>query len=187
LIGLLPALALVVWLITAQLPLWTAPQPNWFAPGTFGACAAAQSLKLYGATRAEAAGIGRDAAQAKAAQVIAEYYDAPPLVVSEPLAVEAALPGRERRAYFVITVRLTDDSPLGSRANAAAVIYLDAETGEPHMLITAMDDAAEDCDFDLRAALVAAIKSPPLLLLVAYALTAAVVLFARRIRKGRHR
>lgn len=166
---LLPALALIVWLVAAQLPLWTAPQPDWFAPGTPGVCAAVESLTLYSARRVDSAGIGREAAQAAAGQVIAAHYGMPPLVVSEPLAVEAALPGSDRRAYAVVTALLSDDAPPGSGANTAAVIYLDA-AGEPRALLTTVDDSAASCDFDVRAAVVDAVKSPPLLLLAAYGL-----------------
>ncbi|MCC6803477.1 MAG: hypothetical protein IT319_11385 [Anaerolineae bacterium] len=164
---LLPALALIVWLVAAQLPLWTAPQPDWFAPGTPGVCAAVESLRLYAARRVDSVGIGREAAQAAAAQMIAAHYGVPPLVVSEPLAVEAALPGDARRAYAVVAALLSDAAPSGSDASTAAVIYLDA-TGEPRALITTVDDPAAACDFDVRAALVDAVKSPPLLLLAAY-------------------
>ncbi|MFN8448133.1 MAG: hypothetical protein U0521_05985 [Anaerolineae bacterium] len=98
LILLLPALALVVWLVAAQLPRWTAPVPGWFAPGTPGVCAAVRSLALYDARRVDpASGLGREAAQSAAEQVAADHYDAAPLGVSEPLAVEASLPGAAPR------------------------------------------------------------------------------------------
>lgn len=185
LILLLPALMLIAWLVAAQLPLWTAPHPNWFAPDTPGACAAVQSLNVYAARRIDpGAGIGREAAQADAAQVVAAHYDLSPLAVSAPLAVEAALLAGERRAYTVVTVRLTDAAPPGSLANTTAVIYLDATTGEPRALITATDDPAATCDFDVRGALLAGLRSPPLILLAAYVLITAGVLLARRIAKG---
>jgi hypothetical protein len=187
LILLLPALALVVALIATQLPRWTAPLQTWFAPDTPGACAAVQSLKLYAGSRANLTGIGREAAQIRAEQLVAEYYDVVPLAVSEPLAVEATLPDESRRAYYVVTARLTDSAPPGSQANTAAVIYLDAETGDPRALITATNDPAADCDFDVRRALVAALKSPPLLLLFAYIALAAAAPGIRRIAKGRNR
>lgn len=183
LILLLPALALIVWLVAAQLPRWTAPQPDWFAPDTPAVCAAVQSLALYDARRVDPAdGIGREAARADAEQMIADYYDAPPLAVSASLAVEAALPGGERRAYFVVTARLTDAAP-----EQAAIIYLDAATGEPGGLITATVDPAATCDFDLRGVLLAGLRSPPLLLLIAYSLIATGALFARRLARRRHR
>lgn len=195
LILLLPALALIVWLVAAQLPLWTAPQTNWFAQGTPevsttpGVCAAVESLTLYGGTRTNPAGIGREAAAARAAQVVTEYYDTAALTVSEPLAVDATVTD-ERRAYFVVTARLTDDEPPGSLANTATVIYVDAETGEPAAVITALDDPAADCDLNLRETLVTALKSPPTLLLVAYgalAVIAAGVAAVRRNTRGQNR
>lgn len=182
---LLPALALIIWLVVAQLPLWTAPQAGWFAPETPGVCAAVSSLRLYAARRVDpGGGIGRDAAQSAAEQVIAAHYDVTPLTVSEPLAVEAALPGDDRRVYTVVTVRLSNAVTTDSDANTAAVIYLDA-AGEPAALITAVDDPAAACDFDVRAALVDAVKSPPLLLLAAYVVIVVGVLLVRWfLRRG---
>ncbi|MFN8448132.1 MAG: hypothetical protein U0521_05980 [Anaerolineae bacterium] len=67
------------------------------------------------------------------------------------------------------------------------MIYLDAATGEPRALITATDDPAATCDFDVRAALLAAVKSPPLILLVAYVVLVAGVALVRRAAKGKLR
>lgn len=182
LILLLPALALVVWLVAAQLPRWTAPAPGWFAPGTPGVCAAVRSLALYDARRVDSAdGLGREAAQANAERVAADHYDAAPLAVSAPLAVEVSLPGAPRRVYLVVTVRLSDVVP-----EKAAVIYLDAD-GEPRALITATDDPAATCDFDVRAALLAAVKAPPLILLIAYVVLVAGAALVRRAARGRLR
>ncbi len=178
----LPPLALMVWLVIAQLPRWTAPGADWFAADTPGVCAAVELLALYGGTRDAAGGIGSAAAKTDAAQVAAQYYDAPALALSDPLAVQAALPGESRRALYVVTVKLSDDSPA-----QAAVIYLDAANGDPLALITATDDPAADCQFDVKAALIAALKSPPPLLLVAYLVMLAALGLARRIAKGRHR
>jgi len=174
-----------VWLLLAQLPRWTAPQSGWFAPETPAVCAAVASLAVYQAQRSDPQnGIGRDAAQSRAKAIAAEHYgDLPPdvpLDVSEPLAVQAALPGDPRSAYYVVTVRLRDETP-----EKAAIIYLDAATGDPRALITATEEPAADCDFDIRAALVVALKSAPSILLVAYILIAAGALVARRLLNAR--
>lgn len=169
---------LIGWLIAAQLPRWTAPQPNWFAANTPGVCAAVSSLAIYSAARGDPnAGIGRQGAQSYALQVVAEHYGITALHLSEPLAVQATLPSEERHAYFVVTARLSDDTP-----PTAAVIYLDATTGEPRALITATEDLTQTCDFDLRGALLAALRSPPPLLLGVYVLTAAGALAVWKIR-----
>ncbi len=173
---LLPALALIIWLVAAQLPRWTAPQAGWFAPDTPGVCAAVESLRVYQAQRADPTGIGVDAARAAAEQTVEAHYDAPALELGEPLAVDAALPGEVRHRYYVIAARLSDTLP-----RKIAVIYVDADSGAPRDLITATEDAAVSCDFDLREALVAAAKSPPLLLLIAYVLIAAGALVVRRL------
>ncbi len=180
---IIPAAALIVWLISAQLPRWTAPQPGWFAPNTAGVCAAVASLTLYDAARGGESGIGSEAARERAAQVAADYTDAAPLTVSDPLAVEATLPGADRRAVYVVTVGLAKDLTL----ETAAVIYLDAASGDPLSLIAATEpaDGATACAFDLRGALIAALKSPPLLLLAVYTLGAAGLLVLRWILKAR--
>ena len=180
----LPALALIVWLVLAQLPRWTAPQPGWFAADTPGVCAAVESLKLYQAVRAEPGGIGSEAAKTDAAKVVVDHYDASALAVSDATAFQATLPGSPQRAVYVVTVRLTDSAP-----EKDAVIYLDVATGDPLALITAVDDPALNCNFDVRAALVAAAKSPPVLLLIAYFVIVAGALVARGLfnAKGRLR
>jgi hypothetical protein len=183
----LPPLALILWLVAAQLPRWTAPQPGWFTGGedTPGVCAAVGSLALYGASRGDpSAGIGLDAARTSATKVVAEHYDAAALALGDPLAVQAALPNTERRAYYVVTALLTQDA-----LPKAAVIYLDAATGEPRALITATEDPAVGCAFNLRAALLDALRSPPALALGVYLVVviggALLLLAARRLRGRR--
>ena len=186
---IIPTAVLIIWLISAQLPRWTAPQPGWFAAmphggTTPGVCAAVASLTLYDATRSSPAdGIGSAAARDRAAQVAAEYTDANVIAVSDPLAVQATLPDAKRRSVYVVTVELAADSSL----ETAAVIYLDAASGDPLRVIAATEPAGNSsgCDFDLRGALVAAVKSPPLILLVAYTLSAALFVVARWLLKAR--
>jgi hypothetical protein len=184
----IPALVLIGWLIAAQLPRWTAPQANWFVPNTPGVCAAVDSLVLYGATRANVGGIGRDVAILDAAQVVQTHYEfgtaALPSSRSEPLGVQATLPGDLPRTYYVITMALSDD-PLPK----AAVIYLDAATGDPRALIMGIADPAANCDLDVKAALLAAAKSPPLILLVIYGVIAAGAFVVGWLlkRRGIHR
>lgn len=185
LILLAPAVALIAWLVVAQLPRWTAPTRGWFAPETPGVCAAAASLAVYQAVRGGSPdAISPDQARAVAEAVAGAHYDAPVTQVSAPLAVWATLPeaGGERRAYAVVTARLGNDAP-----EKAAVIYLDAGSGEPRALLTAVEDPAAACDFDLRAALVAVAKSPPLLLLAAYGGIIAGAWLARRLVRRRLR
>lgn len=188
LVLIVPALVLIGWLIAAQLPTWTAPQANWFAADTPGVCAAVDSLVLYHASRANVGGIGRDAAILDAAQVVTSHYDfgtaARPTHRSEPLGVQATLPGDQARAYDVLTMALSDDA-----LPKIAVIYLDAATGEPRALLTAIDDPARNCALDVKAALLAAVKSLPLILLAAYGVIVAGGLIVRLLlrRRGTHR
>ncbi len=197
----IPAIVLIAWLIVAQLPRWTAPQPGWFAPmpqggTTPGVCAAVASLKLYSASRINPAdGIGIEAARERANEIAAEHYSARVITVGTPLAVEAALSGSARQALYLVTLRLeaeASDETNGSSLRTDAVIYLDAVSGSPLRLITALEDStgeataeAKACAFDVRAALIAAIKSPPLLLLAAYILVTSGLLAVRGLFKAR--
>lgn len=188
-----PALGLIVWLVAAQLPRWLAPQPGWFEPDTPGVCAAVASLKLYDGVRADPAdGIGLAAARERAEQVAAlyydaGYYDASVLSVGMPLAVQVRLSGESRQAVYLVTVHLggQPDSS-ASRLDTDSVIILDAASGDPLRVITATQGStgAADCPFDVRAALVTAIKSPPSLLLAAYILGAAGLWAARWFLKA---
>lgn len=170
---ILPALALILWGVLAQLPRWTAPYANWFAASTPGVCAAVDSLRLYGGQRSGAEhGTGATAAENGAAQAVTEHYDSPAQSMSEALAVEATLPGTERADYYLLTATVTD---------AVSVIYIHAESGEVGTLITAPNDTLVTCAFDSRAALVAAVRSPAALLLGGYVALTAGGLVARRL------
>jgi hypothetical protein len=177
---LLPALALVVWALASQLPRWTAPQSNWFEPNTPAVCAAVDSLRLYSAQRSEPSeSFGSDAARSSAEQIFAQHYDSPAITISEPLAVQASLPGTERGGYYVVTAQFDD---------AAAVMLVDAQTGEARAIITTPLSETVTCDFDTRAALVAGVRSPPVLLFAAYVLLTAAVFVGWRLlqAKGKH-
>jgi hypothetical protein len=177
---LLPALALVVWALASQLPRWTAPQPDWFAPNTPAVCAALDSLRLYSAQRGGTDGnIGSGAARSTAEQIFAQHYDSPAITISEPLAVQASPPGAERGGYYVVTAQFED---------AAAVMFVDNRSGEARAIITTPLSETVTCDFDTRAALMAAVRSPPVLLFAAYVLLTAAVFVGWRLlqAKGKH-
>lgn len=116
--------------------------------------------------------MGSTAARAAAERIISEHYDSPASAIGEPLEIMAALPGKERRLHYLITARLPD---------AATVILLDAITGEARAVITAPLTETVTCDFDTRAALVDAIRSPPAILFAAYLLLTAFALAAWRL------
>jgi hypothetical protein len=159
----LPALALIAWLVVSQLPRWTAPQANWFPPDTPGACSAVSALTVYGAVRVGQTGIGRDAALQSAQRALTDYYDTLALNVGQPQPVRATLPGTSPADYYIVTAQL-DDAPLPT----VAVLFLDAASGDPRSLITASDDPSLDCSLDVRAVVIAALRSPPLIGLVVY-------------------
>lgn len=171
---------LVIWLVLSQLSRWMVPQPNWFPAETPGVCAAVSSLALYAGQRGAVSGIGPIAARTAAAQVFAQQYDAEATDLSEPLAVQANLPGEPRQALYLVTARIN---------HAAAVVYLGANDGTPRALITTPDANDVTCAFDVRGALVAALRSPPMIMLGAYLLFAAVfvgwrLVHTRMLTKG---
>ncbi len=174
----IPALILLGWLIAVQLPVWTAPQPDWFAPDTPGVCAAVASLHTYNAVRAnDTPTIAGAEAVEQAAALVERHYTQSAAAVSSPLLVRARFADGERLAWL-LTAQLE---------TGAAVTYIDAQTGEPLALITALSPSpAQDCALNVRRALIDAVKSPPFLLLAGY-LALLVVLFivkqiARRAR-----
>jgi hypothetical protein len=189
-----PALILIGWLVASQLPRWTAPQANWFPPNTPGVCAAVDSLVLYQATRADVGGIGNfvDAGGAAqlvitedAAQFVKLHYGFGASVhpSSVPLGVQATLPGDQPHAYYLVTMRLSDNA-----LAKVTVMYLDAQTGDIKALITAIADPAATCNLDVKAALLAAAKSLPFILLAGYAALVIVGLIAGWLfkRRGTH-
>jgi hypothetical protein len=160
---LLPALALIAWLVIEQRPRWTAPEASWFPPETPGTCAAVASLALYHAERIGQTGIGRDAALEAAQRALTDHYETLAVAVGQPQPVRATLLGQAPADYYVVTAQLND-----AALPTVAILYLDAASGEPRALLTASNDPALDCSLDVRAALLAAARSPALIGLVAY-------------------
>lgn len=163
----------MVWLVSEQRPRWTAPQADWFPPETPGVCAAVASLAVYHAEQIGQTGIGRDAALQAAQRALTDHYETLAVAVGQPQPVRATLPGQAAAAYYVVTAQLND-----AALPTVAVAYLDAGNGELRSLITTSDDPALDCSLDVRAALLAAARSPVLSGLVAYAGVVAVGLVA---------
>lgn len=175
----LPALILLGWLIAAQLPVWTAPQPDWFAPNTSGVCAAVASLQTYNAVRAnDTPTVAAAEAVEHAAALVERHYPESAAAVSDPLLVRARFADGDRLAWL-ITAQIAE--------GGAAVTYIDAQTGEPLALITALSPAS-DCSLNVRRALTDAVKSPPFLLLAGYIVLLVVlfglILLVRRVRTG---
>ena len=175
-------MALIAWLVVAQLPRWTSPQAGWFPAGTPGVCAAVASLTAYQAGRDGDGGIGRTAALENAQRTLTEHYDTLALAVSEPLPVQATLPDKVRQAYYVVTAQLNN-----AALPTVAILYLSADSGEIRSLITASDDPALDCSLDVRAALLAAVRSPALIGLAGYVGIMAVGLVVWVLLKWRRR
>lgn len=158
---LIPALVLAAWLLTEQLPVWTAPQSWWVTPADApAACAAVGTLTAYHATRSsETPSVPPAEASNRAEKVIQWQYrlPLPPDRLSNPLLISGTFDGETRLAWM-ITAALD---------NGGSVAYLDAGTGDPLAVIAALTPNAV-CPFDLRGALVDMARSRAFLLFAGY-------------------
>jgi hypothetical protein len=120
----------------------TAAQP--LADATLADCESAASLAAYHAQPAQGgAAISADDALKRADDVLAQQYQQPdgtPLSgtsAGAPRLVQATIGGQQRLAW--LTVMLLDNETTassGASLGKAAVIYLDAQTGDPLAVIT---------------------------------------------------
>lgn len=158
---LLPAVILGVWLLTEQLPAWTAPRYWWITPlDAPAACAALATLTAYHAARIEeATAVSATEALKRAEKAIQWQYNlpVPPERTSDPLLVSATIDGEAHRAWLI-----TAALEVGG-----TVVYLDAETGDPLAHIAAVTPNAA-CQFDVRSALVDMARSRAFLLFAGY-------------------
>lgn len=182
----LPLLVLAGWLFSRQAPVLLGPQWWWLsASGTSGApaaCEAAASLQRYGGQRVlfQQPAIASQDALARAQAAIADHYqlaDGAPVTILEtggPSLFSAVFAG-ERRLVWLVSARIATsqiaDLPGTDMPGAAALVYVDAATGEPLALLSAVGagQAAVMCPFPLRDWAVATVRSTPFLLLAGYA------------------
>lgn len=131
-----PALGLVGWFVYEQYPVWS--RPRWGAVNP-GACAATASLEIYNAGWQPFAQptITRDAGRAIAGDLITQQYGLPArqLSADESLLVAATFPDSGERLAWVYLGLLGEGDE--STPGKAAVVYIDADSGEPLTLITA--------------------------------------------------
>ena len=172
---LLPALVLAGWFVFEQAPTWFPAAPVWLRPSSAeaipGACEALASLNAYrGSFADDAVAVSRDDARQQAEALAAETVDLPPDAVTldqPPVLVRAIFPGVGERLAWLGIVRLETDAALGK----AAVVYLDAQSGEPLAVIAAASavDPAASCGRPVvgRRALVR--QYLPVFLLMGYA------------------
>lgn len=162
LVGLIPAVALIGWLVIAQLPAWRVPQPGWFAVGTPGVCTAVGSLRANQGLLTGEPPLDPASARVAAEEAVGAAVDAAGWVYGSPIAVQATFDGVKRAAWLV-TARVESES-----IAPAALVYVDGETGQVLSLAVGLDDPAARCDFNYRRAIRDAVLSPPFLLLVGY-------------------
>ena len=170
------------WLLSEQLPVWTAPQSWWISPTDApAACAAVGTLTTYGATRVnETPTVPPAEALNRAEKAIQWQYQlpAPPERLSDPLLVRGSF-NAEQRTAWLITAALDV---------GGSIVYLDATTGDPLAVIAAVSPSAT-CPFDLRGALVDMARSRAFLLFAGYVgvvVVGGAALLIWRLTRKRH-
>jgi hypothetical protein len=204
----LPALVLGGWLLSEQLPVLVAPQWWWISAnspqGAPAACEAATSLRLYNGERVlfEQPTISSDEAKAAADSFIAEQYSkagedgtaVTSLEYGGPSLFRATLNG-ERRLVWLYTARVETshiaNMPGTEMPGMAAIIYMDANTGESLALLSAAGagNAPAMCPFPVRDWAVVAVRGTPFLALTGYVgllvFLGVVVIIYRIVRRRR--
>lgn len=176
---LLPALMLGGWLLSEQVPVWTAPQAWWVTPADApAACAAAATLTAYRAVRSgEAPAVTPADALNRAEKALEWGYrlGAPPERASDPLLVRGQFGGESRLAWMIAA-----QIDVGG-----SIVYIDALSGETISLIAAAAPNAA-CPFDVRGALVDMARSRTFALFAGYVALviggALIVLIMGRLR-----
>jgi hypothetical protein len=179
---LLPAVILGTWLLSEQLPVWTAPQSWWLTPTDApAACAAVGTLTAYRAARVnDTVPVTPAEALNRAEKALTWQYQlaAPPEHFSDPLLVRGTFDG-EPRTVWLITAALDVGGSL---------VYLDATTGDPLAIVAAVTPNAA-CPFDLRGTLVDMARSRSFQLFAGYlgllVVAGVALLIIRVIRKRR--
>ncbi|MBK8029907.1 MAG: hypothetical protein IPK17_10440 [Chloroflexi bacterium] len=158
---LLPAVILGTWLLSEQLPVWTAPQQWWITPADApAACAAVGTLTAYRAARVnDTVPVTPAEALNRAEKALQWQYQltAPPERFSDPLLVRGTFDGEPRTAWL-ITAALDVGGSL---------VYLDATTGDPLAIVAAVTPNTA-CPFDLRGTLVDMARSRSFQLFAGY-------------------
>lgn len=155
LIGL-PALALAGWFVFGLWTAWTSPNPLWLTLSdeaqAIGACEAVESLRAYRAERIVAADAGwLSAAEARkrAERALSRHIPALSPAIGGTALVRITPPDGAPRPAWLALAALEFDS-----SDKAALVYVDAETGDPLTLIAGLNvgDPAEVCGYDPNGA-----------------------------------
>ncbi len=183
---LLPALALIGWYVVEQLPAWQIPA--WIQPSNpdaaRGSCAALATMRTYGATFASDSTVLSAAdSRAKADALVSQQTDRPPGSYADtrgPALVRATFPDVGQRLAWLNVAALDDPkTDPNARLGKAAVIYLDAQTGDPLAFVVAagVDDPLVACGGGPVSRRELIRKYAPLIALAVYAVLAALGLF----------
>jgi hypothetical protein len=134
----LPIIVLLGWFLYEQILIWATPVPHWIASKGqhVNHCRAIEQwFEAEPVEDTQAARITRPQAGDIAQRVLARHHGFAPLTEANgsPRLVRATFPdGRRRLAWYEVVV--IDDGG-ASLEGKATVVYLDALTGEPLMLI----------------------------------------------------
>lgn len=155
LIGL-PALVLAGWFVFGLWTAWTSPNPLWLTlkdeAHAIGACEAVESLRAYRADRIVAAGDGwLSAAEARklAERALSRHVPDFGAAIAGTALVRITPPdGAPRPAWLALAALELEPS------DKAALVYVDAETGDPLTLIAGLNvgDPAGVCSYDPNGA-----------------------------------
>ncbi len=189
----LPALTLIGWYIYEQLPTWQIPA--WIQPGAGdaarGSCAALATMRTYGATFAgDSTAISAADARARAEALVSAQTDLPPGQYVDPRGpalVRAVFPGVGPTLAWLNVAALDDPrTDAAARLGKDAVIYLDAQTGDPLAFVVAagVDDPLIACGGGPVSRRELARKYAPLIALAGYiGLVTVGLLVASRLRR----
>lgn len=181
---------MLVWLISEQLPIWTAPQTYWLTPtsGAYApaACEAASLLRAFNGTRGQPGQPMFEQAARATALGRAESIYGPGLRYSVGSAdlFTVALMG-EKYISWLVTVRVESESA----PERAAIVFVDAEGGRTidAFSVTQANDPST-CQFDARRALIDMLRSAPVLIIAGFtAVSNIVILVGGVMRKQRQR
>jgi hypothetical protein len=152
----LPVVILIAQLLSLQTAVWRAGEPRWVVDseaGYYSSCTTAAQLERYHAALIDEAGalavISRQRAEEISQHVLARHYGPAPVLYSHgpALAIATFPDGQKRFTWYRVMLYDGGGATLMGRG---MVVYLDAFSGEPLLLIrdVTVGDPTMVCDMD---------------------------------------